>query len=337
MRYTYVPFVLLLTLLLGACQTTSEYYKESGTRFHTLYNITYLSDRPLTQSIDSVMTCFEESLNPFVPTSLISRINTNETDTLDNMCVDVITVAKRISEATDGVYDITGAPLFDIWGFGTKGGATKIATKAEIDSIRQFVGSHLISIDSVTHKLTKSDPRLTIIPSSLSKGYVTDLVAATLEAHGVEHYMVEIGGEIVSKGVNPSGKCWVVGINSPKDDPNSTSQELLSKIELCDKVGLASSGDYRNYKEIEGNRLAHTINVCSGYPAQQDILSATVIAPTCIEADAWATAFMALGLEASKALLPSHPELRVLFIYAAPDGSFATYQKGITPMPISQL
>ncbi len=327
--------VATLICLCSCVGSREQYFKESGSRFHTLYNITYKSDRLLTAEIDSAMSAFNASLNPFDSTSLISRINRNETDSLDHMLVEVLTTAHEVSRASAGVYDITGGPLFNIWGFGTLKGVTRPATQAEIDSIMTFVGYEKITIDPMQMRIMKSDPRINIIPSSLSKGYVTDLVATVLEAHGVTDYMVEIGGEIVCRGVNPKGDCWQVGINRPIEDNTSQVNEVMNKVALCDKVGLASSGDYRNFHLLDGQKVSHTIDVRTGYPAHQDLLSATVIAPSCMLADAWATTFMALGYEESVHLLASLPDLKVIFIYADAQGHLKTYERGIETHPIN--
>ena len=240
-----------------------------------------------------------------------------------------------MSEATDGVYDITGGPLFDLWGFGTKKGVTRLATDEQIDSVLRFVGYRHIRIDTLAHRITKDDPRLSMGLASLSKGYVVDLVARTMEHYGVEDYMVEIGGEVTCHGRNPRGDCWSLGINKPIEDNTSTVNELLGKIEMCEKMGVATSGDYRNYKVIEGRKVAHTINAVTGRPAHSDILEATVVAPTTMEADAWATAFMAVGLERAKEILEGQPQLGVLFVYADPSGTgYLTYTHRLKLLPL---
>lgn len=333
--------VLLLSvvlLILISCQSrkSSEYIKESGTRFHTFYHITYRSEKSLSDAIDSTMTAFNASLNPFDSTSLIARINRNETDSVDGMLMAVIRKSLEVSRITSGAYDITGGPLFDAWGFGVRKGVRREATPAEIDSIKAFVGYRNLILDTLGYRIAKTDPRLQINPSSLSKGYVTDLVARTLESHGVEDYMVEIGGEIVCRGRNPQGECWQIGINKPVEDSSSEVNEVMGKLPLCDHRGLATSGDYRNYKLLpNGHRVAHTIDVRTGYPSHQDILSATVVAPSCMEADAWATAFMSLGLDSSQRLLDSLPCLSVLFIYADSTGVLRTYERGVDYQNIS--
>ena len=276
------------------------------------------------------MNAFNASLNPFDTTSLVSQINRNITDKVDTMLVKVIDKAAQVSEETEGAYDITGAPLFDIWGFGTRKGVTRAATKEEVDSILSFVGYQKLIIDRENMRIRKEDPRLYINPSSLSKGYVTDLVAGFLESKDITDYMVEIGGEIVCRGKNPQGECWRIGITRPDPDNSGNEGEILYRIPLCERVGVATSGDYRNYKLLDdGTKVAHTIDVRTGYPAHQDILSATVIAPTCMEADAWATAFMSMGLNRSLKVLQNHPELSVLFIYFDNEGRYTSYHRGI--------
>lgn len=330
--------IALCGILLGStsCQPSGTHYlRESGERFHTFYHITYQHEEPLTEAIDSLFDAFNAVLNPFDSTSLVAQINRNKSDQLHPMLLEVISKATEVSQLTGGHYDITGAPLFNIWGFGTKKGVTREATPEEIDSIKSFVGYEKIRLIPEEGRIEKSDSRLELNPSSLSKGYVVDLVGKLLEEKGVENYMVEIGGEIVAKGLNPSGKCWRVGINQPIEDNSSTQNEILYAIELCEKRGMASSGDYRNYKILNGRKVAHTIDVVTGYPAHQDILSATIIAPTSMEADAWATAFMALGLERSKELLEQLPQLSACFIYADSEtGELTTYQKGIDLIPL---
>ena len=332
---------ILLLNLAGCAPRGSEkqYFKEAGERFYTEYHLTYEADSLLTTSVDSAMQAFDDELNNFKESSFISAWNRSETDSLPTMLQDVILKAVEVSEKTGGVYDVTGSPLFDLWGFGTKKGVSTLATEAQVDSVLEFVGYRKLTIDTVSHKLIKADPRMNLNPSSLSKGYVTDLVARTLEAHGAENYMVEIGGEIVAKGVNPEGKPWKIGISKPTERGASDAydSDLLYAIELSEKCGVASSGDYRNYKVIEGKKLAHTIDVLTGYPAHQDLLGVTVVAPTCMEADAWATAFMSSGLERSLKVLESEPQLKVLFIYADPEtGELKTYERGLEIIELSQ-
>ena len=336
MRSDLLTLSILLSLLFVGCnRREGTFYRETGERFTTYYTVTYRAEKPLAEQIDSTMDAFNAVLNNFDPTSVVSRINANTTDQTDPMLEEVLRQAMIVSEATDGVYDVTGGPLFDIWGFGTKKGVTRLATDEQVDSVLQFVGYRHIHIDSITHRITKDDPRLSMGLASLSKGYVVDLVARTLEHYGVEDYMVEIGGEVTCHGRNPRGECWSLGINKPIEDNTSTVNELLGKIEMCEKLGVATSGDYRNYKVIEGKKVAHTVNAVTGRPAHNDILEATVVAPTTMEADAWATAFMAVGLERAKEILEGQPQLGVLFVYADPIGTgYLTYTHRLDLLPL---
>ena len=336
MRSDLLTLSLFLFLLLTGCNRgEGTFYREAGERFTTYYTVTYRAEEPLAEQIDSTMDAFNVVLNNFDPTSVVSRINANTSDRTDPMLEEVLRQAMIVSEATDGVYDVTGGPLFDIWGFGTKKGVTRLATDEQVDSVLRFVGYRQIHMDTVAHRITKDDPRLSMGLASLSKGYVVDLVARTLEHYGVEDYMVEIGGEVTCHGRNPRGECWSLGINKPIEDNTSTVNELLGKIEMCEKMGVATSGDYRNYKVIEGKKVAHTVNAVTGRPAHSDILEATVVAPTTMEADAWATAFMAVGLERAKEILEGQPQLGVLFVYADPIGTgYLTYTHRLDLLPL---
>ena len=189
------------------------------------------------------------------------------------------------------------------------------------------MGYDKIRIDSEGN-VVKSDPRLQLNTSAISKGYACDLVARLFDSYGIENYMIEIGGEIVTKGVNDKGVCWRIGVDKPIDDSTGMQHELQTILSLCDK-SLATSGNYRNYYLKDGKKYAHTIDPQTGYPSEQDILGATVIADDCMTADAYATAFMASGLEKSKEIAQKISGLHYYFIYAKPDGTVdVTYSEG---------
>ncbi|MDD2513339.1 MAG: FAD:protein FMN transferase, partial [Proteiniphilum sp.] len=168
-------------------------------------------------------------------------------------------------------------------------------------------------------------PRVTLNTSAIAKGYACDVVGDMLARHGIENYMVEIGGEITARGVNDKGECWRIGVDKPIDDSSGMQHELQTILSLCDKA-LATSGNYRNYYIKEGKKYAHTIDPQSGYPSQTDILGATVIADDCMTADAYATAFMAMGIEESRQVAATVEGLHYLFIYETGEGSFDTVQ-----------
>jgi thiamine biosynthesis lipoprotein len=263
---------------------------------------------------------FDRSLNPFRDNSVITRVNRNEPVELDSFFLNVFRKSEEISRQTGGKFDITVSPLINAWGFGFQN--MDSVTPEIIDSLKQFVGYEKIRIDP-KGKIVKSDPRITLNTSAIAKGYACDVVGDLLERYGIEHYMVEIGGEITARGVNDKGDCWRIGVDKPIDDASGMQHELQVILSLCDK-SLATSGNYRNFYLKNGKKYAHTIDPQSGYPSQLDILGATVIADDCMTADAFATAFMAMGMERSKEVAQLIPGLHYLFIFEMPDGSFGT-------------
>lgn len=303
--------LLLACVLFTACRPRKQYYIESGSVFHTVYHIKYEAAHPLTAEIDSIFKQFDLSLNPFNERSVIARVNRNEAVEVDDWFAEVFEKAEEVSRRSGGVFDITCAPLVNLWGFGFS--RKDSVTPRAVDSIRQFVGYRKVRLDG--RKVVKEDPRVLLNGSALAKGYSCDVIARMLERRGVENYMVEIGGEITMKGRNPQGNCWSIGINRPENDTLGLNQEVEEVIRVCDKRGVATSGNYRNYYEKDGKIYAHTIDPRTGYPAEQNILSATVVAPDCMTADAYATAFMALGLEDARRLAAGLPDIAYFVIY----------------------
>ncbi|MCD7937764.1 MAG: FAD:protein FMN transferase [Tannerellaceae bacterium] len=321
-------YILLACCLLNACRDQKQYIQESGSVFHTLYQIKYESSTLLTEKIDAELAAFNLSLNPFNPNSIIAKVNNNEPVEVDEWFTDVFNKSQEISANTEGIFDPTSAPLINLWGFGFS--KMEEVTPGMVDSIREFVGYQKIRLDGKV--IVKEDPRMMLNFSAIAKGYACDVIAALLEREGVENYMVEIGGEFVVKGVNQYGDCWRLGINKPEDDLSGTSHGIQEMLKPCKKCGVATSGDYRNYYEKDGQKFGHTIDPRTGYPAAQDLLSATVVADNCMTADGYATAFMAMGLEKAVEIASNIPEIDYFFIYADEAGIHqVTYSKGIVP------
>ena len=314
-----LPFLLLLVVgtiyVIRSNPQAVPYQQEEGAIFGTFYHVTYQCDSSLQEEIERELRRVDASLSPFNDSSVISRINRGENMKPDSMFVHVFRLSKEISEATRGAFDITVAPLVNAWGFGFKN--EKDITPAKIDSLLQFGGFQKISLKE--GEIVKQDPRVILDCSAIAKGYGSDVIAQTFERKGVKNYMVEIGGEIVVKGVNPKGKKWKVGINKPVEDSLSETNVVQTILNVTD-IAIATSGNYRNYYYRDGKKYAHTIDPHSGYPVQHSILSSTVLAKDCATADAYATAFMVLGLEASKEVLEVHPEIQACFIYADEKG-----------------
>ena len=295
--YKKIYLVLSLWILIfTACTKQKQYFEESGSVFHTIYHIKYEGSELLTEKIDAELQKFNLSLNPFNPNSIISKVNQNEPVEADDWFIEVFNKAKEVSDHSEGVFDITCAPLVNLWGFGFS--KMDSVTPQMIDSIKQFVGYQKVRLDG--RKVIKDDPRILLNCSAIAKGYASDVIARLLEREGVENYMVEIGGEVTMKGVNQNGKCWRIGINKPEDDSTGIKNDVGEVVELCKKGGVATSGNYRNYYIKDGKKYAHTIDPRTGYPSEQSILSATIVADDCITADAYATAFMAMGLEKAR-------------------------------------
>lgn len=306
----------LWILVFTACTQQKQYYDESGSVFHTIYHIKYEGTEVLTEKIDAEFQKFNLSLNPFNPNSIISKVNRNEPVEVDDWFIEVFNKAKEVSDHSDGLFDITCAPLINLWGFGFN--KMDSVTPQMIDSIKQFVGYQKVKLDG--RKVVKEDPRMLLNCSAIAKGYASDVIARLLEREGIENYMVEIGGEVTMKGVNQNGKCWRIGINKPEDDSTGIKNDIEEVVQLCKKGGVATSGNYRNYYVKDGKKYAHTIDPRTGYPSEQNILSTTIVADDCISADAYATAFMAMGLEKVRQVAKNIPGIEYYVIYSDENG-----------------
>ena len=312
------------------CTPKKQYYAESGSVFHTLYNIKYQAPKPLTDKIDAELQAFNLSMNPFNPNSIISKVNRNEDVEVDEWFTVVFNKAMEVSANSDGAFDVTVAPLINLWGFGFE--KTDSISRQTIDSIKAFVGYRKVRIEN--KRVIKDDPRIKLNFSAIAKGYASDIVAAVLEREGVVNYMVEIGGEVAAKGKNPNGNCWGILIPKPEDSSIEIKNERMQVAELCKKSGMATSGNYRNYYIKDGKKYAHTIDPHTGYPSERSILSASIIAPDCMTADAYATALMVMGIEAAEKIAEKAPEIEYFLIYSDDDsGTYKTKSsKGMKSM-----
>lgn len=296
------------------------YHQNSGFVFGTVYHVTYQSESDMNDSILAELKKVDNSLSMFNPHSVISRINRNEDVRPDTLFMEVFRLARQVSASTDGAFDITVSPLVNLWGFGFRKKET--VTKAKVDSLLPLVDYRKVNYEN--GRIEKADPRMMLDCSAIAKGFGSDCVARLLERHGIHNYMVEIGGEIVVKGKNPEGENWRIGVEQPKDDHSVNDEAVVAVLDLSD-VGMATSGNYRNFYYQGHRKLAHTIDPHTGYPVQHSILSSTVIAKDCATADAYATSFMVLGLKKARKVLARHPELEAYFIYADKNGKNAVW------------
>ena len=318
-----LPFLLLLivgTVLIIRQQQSIPYQKNSGMVFGTVYNLTYQCDSDLNEAIKAELQKVDNSLSPFNEQSIITAVNQNKDVELDDMFLTVFKKAMAVSEDTEGAFDITVAPLVNAWGFGFKNGIEP--TPFQVDSLRQIVGYKKVSL--ADGKICKQDPRMMLDCSAIAKGYGTDVIANYFRSRGVKNFMVEIGGEIVTSGVNAQRLPWKIGVTKPSDDSLSVNGEIQTVLNVTDKA-MATSGNYRRFYYKGGKKFAHTIDPKTGYPVQHSLLSATVLAKDCTTADAYATSFMVMGIDQAKKLLERHPELMAYFIYSDDNGEMAVW------------
>ena len=303
-----IAIIIAIAVMMG--HKDEPYQRNSGFIFGTSYNITYQCAEDHKADIEMALAEVDASLSPFNDSSVITHVNRNEDVVLDRLFLDVFRLAQKINEDTDGAFDITVAPLVNAWGFGFKNGVNP--DEKAIDSLRQVVGFRKVRLED--GKIIKADPRVMLDCSAIAKGYGVDVVANFLRKIGIKNFMVEIGGEVVTSGVNPDRHPWRIGVTKPTDDSLSVNNELQTVINVTDKA-MATSGNYRNFYYKGGRKYAHTIDPKTGYPVQHSILSATVITDDCATADAYATSFMVLGMEKAKKILERHPEMMAYFIY----------------------
>ena len=330
-RYLQILFLLFLivgTVLIVRQQHSAPFQKDEGMVFGTVYHVSYQSTDNYKKEIEKELKKVDEALSMFNPQSVISKVNNGESAIPDNetgkMFLEVVRMALGISDETNGAFDITVAPLVNAWGFGFKNGI--MPTDRQVDSIRAFVGYKQLTLQTKASgtSITKKDARTMLDCSAIAKGYGCDVVARLLRKKGVTNYMIEIGGEVVTRGINDQRLPWRIGVIKPTDDSLSTNPEILTILNVTDKA-MATSGNYRNFYYKNGRKYAHTIDPKTGKPVQHNILSSTVLANNCATADAYATSFMVMGLEGAKSILENHPELMAYFIYSDEHGNNAVW------------
>lgn len=295
------------------------YQHDTGEVFGTFYNITYQSDKNLKSEIEAVLKTVDDEFSMYNRNSTVSKINRGEKPVLGEMFMEVYELAQTVNKESNGAFDITVAPLVNAWGFGFK--TKQMPTGHQVDSILAFVGNDKFRVvnEGKAFVPKKTDPRTMLDFSAIAKGYGSDVVARLLRSNDVKNFMVEIGGEIVTSGNSEKRLPWKIGVTKPVEDSLSIDGELQTVLNLTDKA-MATSGNYRKFYYKDGKKYAHTINPKTGKPVQHNILSATVITKDCATADAYATAFMVLGMEGTKRVLEKHPDLMVYLIYAGEGG-----------------
>lgn len=331
MKYT-LPFLTLLLVSCGTNNSPKTLVRNYGYTQGTTYSISYMSEKGKDYQIeiDSVLLAVDNSLSTYNKESTISMINRNESVKTDSLFRRVFKASQEIAKATQGAFEPTLAPVVNYWGFGFEDIPNKDLNK--LNNLMQSVGYSKIQLKN---SLVYKDNHNTQLDfNAIAQGFTVDLVAEHLEKLGINNYMIEIGGELKCNGLNADDKLWRIGIDKPSE--KILEDRFQAIIEVKNK-SVASSGNYRKFTldETTGAKYAHTINPHTGRPVQTNLLAVTIVSESCMEADAYATAFMVMGLEKSQVFLKTHPELDALLIYSDPKGEWLQYQtKGFEKMSI---
>ncbi|NOR86464.1 MAG: FAD:protein FMN transferase [Bacteroidales bacterium] len=337
MNYQKIIILLLLATGFFSCQGPTKPAPKvqfNGTAQGTYYAITYydIRARNFQNEIDSILQAFDQSVSVYQPNSIVSRINRNETDVvLDEWFIGNFRLSQEIAAATDGSFDMTIGPIANIWGFGTFEKPDSI-NPALIDSVKQYVDYRMVRIEG--DRVVKDNPHIELNFNAVAQGYAVDVLVQYLVGEGIDHLLIDLGGEIYAKGQKPNGDFWKIGIEVPEDH---SENRFYNKIVALNDEAVATSGNYRKFYEIDGIKYAHSLDPKSGYPVQHSLLSTTVIAESSAMADAYATAFMVMGVEKTLEFVKSHHDIKVYLMYdeegqvkTAMSENFKSYLEGTT-------
>lgn len=325
MKRNILSYIILSAcLFLAACTSNPlKLVKFNGEAQGTYYIVTYYDaeGRFFQQEIELLLDSIDRSVSIWNDSSIISKINRNVPGVEpDSIFTELFLMSKKVYDKTGGAFDPTVGPLVNAWGFGFTNRMQ--VDQHVIDSLLQFVGFDKVSLHN--GKIFKDDPRIQFDFNAIAQGYSVDLIGRLLENKGVANYLIDVGGEVLASGVKPNHESWKVGIEEPVDNAEY-GQSLQAVVKLTDKA-MATSGNYRKFYKKDGVKYSHTIDPHTGYPVQHSLLSVSVIASDCALADAWATAFMVVGLDQSVEILGADKNLDAYFIYSGnTTGKFKTY------------
>lgn len=332
----------LITISFVACrQSNSEssvienaYSEVNGETMGTYYRVVYNSTKNYKSSMDSLLIDINQQVNTYDPKSLISQFNQGETLTIEanepQHFSENLVMAYKIHQHTNGFFDPTVMPLVYYWGFGKNKKAVEEVDKKKIETLLSYIGLdkiQTIHMKNGSQVYEKKNPNAQLDFSAIAKGYAVDMVGQLLTDNSVSNYLVEIGGETVTKGTNAQGNPWTIGIIEPTKKSNP-QQDHNALVQIGNKA-MATSGDYLNFYEVNGKRYGHTLNPKTGYSAMSNILSASVVANSCMKADGFATGFMAMGVEKAFEIANSIPDLEAFFIYDDNGKTKVKYTEGM--------
>lgn len=313
---------ILIALMTTACDSQKPFRTVQGMVWNTMYHITYASNVSLDDSIQAVMKQVDNSLSVFNDSSLVSLINRTDSIPVDSLFKRVFLESQAINRISSGAFDPTVGPLIELWGFGKNKKVDHTPSQQEIDSVMESVGIDRCAIEE--GRIIKKSPSTKFNFSAIAKGYGCDLIGDMMRRNGVKNYMIEIGGEIALSGKSPHGGSWRIMVDAPIQNNDSVVHEQMAIIEV-DSCGIATSGNYRNYHVIDGTAMGHSIDPFNGRPAITTILSATVIAPQCLTADALATACMIMPLDSAMAMIEKTPGAAALFVTATHNSEWSLH------------
>ena len=328
-------FIGVLLTSLSACKNNPVYDSFNGFVQGTTYSIVFENNgkynpQDLKSEVEKILHDFDMSLSLYVDSSVLSKVNRNEDVYLDHFFVEAFNRSAYITEMTDGAFDITVGPLVKAWGFGPD--ARKNFNEAKRDSLLRLVGMDKVKIEN--NKVKKADPGINLDFNAIAQGYSVDIISVWFDRKRIKSYLVEIGGEVRVKG-DKQGVLWRIGIDRPIDDNNLPGNDLQAIISLKDR-SLATSGNYRKFFIEDGIKYSHTIDPRTGYPARNQLLSATIIADECATADGIATACMVIGKEKAIEFLGFHPEFDAILVYSDDSGNYQTWSTGNLKRYISE-
>ena len=311
-RYIAILIALGVALVVMFCgKERKRFFSHKGVVWTTDYHITYEASHDLGDSIQLILGNLDMSVSPYNKASLISALNENTTWRVDEHIRRLLDASRTVNRESGGAFDPTVMPLVNAWGFGYKSGTLPL--RAQLDSILQFVGMDKVALHGDT--LVKSDPRVMLDFSSIAKGMACDEIGRMLARNGASNWLVEIGGEVMASGVNKRGMPWQVSVDMPSDQQDTVSHESALVIAL-DSAAVATSGNYRKWRNEGGNKISHIIDPKTGDSRVGTLLSVTIIARDCMTADAWATACMVMGEQTVKETMERRSDLGVMTIAA---------------------
>jgi thiamine biosynthesis lipoprotein len=325
MNHKSIFFCLVFVITFYSCKNQEQGFSSfSGFAQGTTYSVVFensgkigLTD--LREEVEKILLDFDMSLSLYKDSSVLSRINRNENVKPDSFFIEAFNKSKEISAMTDGAFDLTVGPLVKAWGFGPD--EKKSFNESRLDSLLNLIG--MGKVEMRNGELRKSDPRISLDFNAIAQGYSVDILYRYLSSLGLKSFLVEIGGEVRVKG-DKGGVLWRIGIDRPADNNMSPGEDLQAIVSLKDRA-LATSGNYRKFYVENGIKYSHTIDPRTGYPARNQLLSATIVADDCATADGIATACMVMGKERTIDFLNLHHEFDAFLVYSDDQGNFRTW------------